>query len=150
MAGTTLAAYVPWLWLAAGILMVALEIALPGLFFLWFGIAAIAVGLMVLAGLDGVHWQVLAFAGVSAVMVVVGRVVALRGAHSDDPGADLLNERGRDYVGRQVPVVEAIVDGRGRVRIGDTIWLAEGPDAAVGTVVRVTGTRGTVVLVAPP
>ena len=60
-----------------------------------------------------------------------------------------LNVRGQQYVGRSVVVEQAIENGRGRVRVGDTLWSAEGPDTPAGTSVTVTGTRGTVLVVKP-
>jgi hypothetical protein len=58
-----------------------------------------------------------------------------------------LNVRGRQYVGRAVVVEQAIENGRGKVRVGDTLWSAEGPDVPVGTRVTVTGSKGTVLVV---
>jgi membrane protein implicated in regulation of membrane protease activity len=58
-----------------------------------------------------------------------------------------LNVRGQQYVGRSLVVEQAIEGGRGRVRVGDTLWAAEGPDVPVGTRVTVTGARGTVLVV---
>ena len=44
---------------------------------------------------------------------------------------------------------EAIECGRGRIRVDDTLWCAEGVDTPAGANVRVTGVRGTVLLVEP-
>jgi membrane protein implicated in regulation of membrane protease activity len=66
---------------------------------------------------------------------------------SDQPQ---LNVRGAQYIGREATVAEAIVNGRGKIRVGDTLWLAEGPDCDTGTQVKVTGTRGTLLLVERP
>ncbi|MGB8400429.1 NfeD family protein, partial [Bradyrhizobium sp.] len=63
---------------------------------------------------------------------------------SDEPA---LNVRGAQYIGRKVLVEEAIKNGRGKVRVGDTIWAAEGEDAARGAEVEVTGVNGTVLVV---
>ncbi len=46
-------------------------------------------------------------------------------------------------VGAHGTVCEAFVNGRGKVRIGDTVWLADGPDLAEGAPVVVAGVRGT-------
>ena len=43
--------------------------------------------------------------------------------------------------------VEGIVDGRGRLKIGDAFWRAEGPDLPQGTRVRVVAVDGTAVQV---
>jgi membrane protein implicated in regulation of membrane protease activity len=117
----------------------------PGVHFLWFGIAAIIVGLLGL-GLDlSWQWQVIAF-GVLSVLTVfwVRRYVRPDVAVSDLPD---LNERGQQYVGRSLVVEQAIQNGRGKVRVGDTLWQAEGPDTPAGSRVRVTATRGTVLVV---
>ena len=44
-------------------------------------------------------------------------------------------------------VEEPIENGRGRVRLGDTLWAAQGPDLAAGAKARVTKLDGTVVIV---
>jgi membrane protein implicated in regulation of membrane protease activity len=46
-------------------------------------------------------------------------------------------------------VFEAIVNGQGKVSLGDSVWLAQGPDMPVGASVVVTGLRGTIVIVSP-
>ena len=45
---------------------------------------------------------------------------------SSDP---LLNDRTARLIGQKVTVVEAIENGEGRVRVGDSVWAARGPDA---------------------
>ncbi len=60
---------------------------------------------------------------------------------SEDPD---LNRRGRQHIDRVVPLVEAIETGRGRVRLGDTVWTVEGPELPKGTRVRVVGCDGAV------
>jgi membrane protein implicated in regulation of membrane protease activity len=74
----------------------------------------------------------------------VRRFFRVEAAHTDQPD---LNVRGQQYVGRSLVVEQAIQNGRGKVRVGDTLWQAEGPDAPVGTRVTVTATRGTVLVV---
>ena len=65
-------------------------------------------------------------------------------AASDDP---TLNDTAARVVGRMAIVAQPIEAGRGKVRIGDTLWIAEGPDLPEGAVVRITGARGTVLRV---
>jgi membrane protein implicated in regulation of membrane protease activity len=113
--------------------------------FLWFGIAAVVVGGLAVATDIGWPWQLVAF-GVISVLTVFGvrRFFRIEAAHTDQPD---LNIRGQQYVGRSLVVEQAIQNGRGKVRVGDTLWQAEGPDAPVGTRVKVTATRGTVLVV---
>ena len=44
-------------------------------------------------------------------------------------------------------MIEAIVGGRGRVRVGDGEWPASGPDAAAGAKMRIVAVEGGVVRV---
>lgn len=134
-----------WNWLIVAVLLLILETVVPGVHFLWFGIAAAVIGALALS--TGIVWQlqVLAFVLLSvAVVFWVKRFVRPDVAISDLPD---LNVRGQQYVGRAVVVEQAIENGRGRVRVGDTLWSAEGPDAPAGTRVTVTGARGTVLVV---
>jgi membrane protein implicated in regulation of membrane protease activity len=125
--------------------LLILEVAIPGVQFLWFGIAAALIGALALSAGIAWQWQVLAFVLLSVLAVFwVRRFVRPDVAISDLPD---LNVRGRQYVGRAVVVEQAIENGRGKVRVGDTLWAAEGPDAPAGTRVTVTGTKGTVLVV---
>jgi membrane protein implicated in regulation of membrane protease activity len=134
-----------WNWLIAAMALLILETALPGVHFLWFGIAAAVVGALALSTGIAWQWQVLAFVLLSVAAVFwVRRFTRPDVAISDLPD---LNVRGQQYVGRAVVVEQAIANGRGKVRVGDTLWSAEGPDAPAGARVTVTGTRGTVLVV---
>jgi len=134
-----------WNWFILAVLLFVLEFVLPGVHFLWFGAAAVVVGLLALA--TGLSWpyQVIAF-GIIAVLTVfaVRRYVRPDVSKSDLPD---LNERALQYVGRSLVVEEAIANGRGKVRVGDSVWQAEGPDVPAGSRVKVTGARGTVLVV---
>ena len=59
-----------------------------------------------------------------------------------------LNRRGSELIGRQAIVVEPIAEGRGKVRIDDTVWIAEGPDLAAGRDCKVVQVRDVVLIVA--
>ncbi len=64
------------------------------------------------------------------------------------PGETDLNRRGMQLLGQVAAVTAAIpAGGRGSVSIGDTVWVAEGAEAAVGAKVRITGCKGTVLTV---
>src|SRR6266478_10087401 len=119
-----------WNWLILAVVLFTLETILPGVHFLWFGLAAVIVGILALA--TGVTWQlqVIRFVVISVLTVFwVRRYVRSDAAKSDLPD---LNERGQQYIGRSLVVEQAIQNGRGKVRVGDTLWLAEGPDAPAG------------------
>ena len=137
----------PWNWFVLAAVLIALELVSPGLHFIWFGAAAAVVGVLALAIGMPWAWQLIAFAVISAAVVYwLRRYARPDHAASDEPD---LNVRGQQYVGRTVMVEDAIVSGRGRVRVGDTLWVAEGPDASAGTSVKIKGVNGIVLIVAP-
>jgi inner membrane protein len=128
-----------WNWIILGIVLLALEIVAPGVFLLWIGVAALLTGTISLqlaeTGFWGWQVQVLVFLVLSVVAVLVGRrFFSGRYVETDQP---LLNRREAQLVGRTATLEEDIVDGRGRIRLGDTLWLVTGPDLPAGTRVRV-------------
>jgi hypothetical protein len=134
-----------WNWLILAVCLFMLETMVPGVHFLWFGMAAVIVG--ILAALTGMPWQlqVVAFGLLSvAAVFLVRRYLGSNVAKTDLPD---LNERGRQYIGRSLVVEDAILNGRGKVRVGDTVWQAKGPDTPAGARVTVTGSEGTVLVV---
>ena len=50
-------------------------------------------------------------------------------------------------MGRTFTLERPIVDGRGRLKVDDTMWLVEGPDLPAGTRVQVTGVDNTLLRV---
>jgi inner membrane protein len=131
----------PWNWIVLGLVLMTLEVAAPGIFFLWFGVAALIVGGLVIlfGGILAIAWQVqvILFLVLSLIAVFIGRkLVGATDAESDEP---LLNRRGEQLIGQIVTLEEATVNGRGRARIGDSLWRVSGPDLAAGTRVRITG-----------
>lgn len=145
---STITHYGPWLWFAAGVALLVLETVVPGVHFLWFGIAAAIVGAIALATPLAWQIQLVIFALISIASVfLVRRYSVTDGAKTDEP---VLNVRGAQYIGRTVEVVDAIRNGRGKVRVGDSVWVAEGEDAAIGAKVEVQGVNGTVLVVAKP
>jgi inner membrane protein len=136
-----------WFWLSLGVVLGAIEMLVPGFFLMWMGLAAILVGLIALALPVSVAYQVAFFAIFSVLTVYIGkRYFSLNPILSEDPA---LNDRAARLKGEVVTVVEAIADGRGRIKLGDSEWNARGSDAKVGSKVRVTGTEGADLLVEP-
>jgi len=135
----------PWIWFYLVVVLFLLDMIVPGVHFLWFRIAAVATGLLALATGVAWQWQIVAFGASSvAAALWVRRYARPDFVKSDVPD---LNARSRQYIGRAFVVAEAIECGRGKVRVGDTLWAAEGPDTPVGTSVTVTDARGTTLLV---
>jgi inner membrane protein len=134
-------------WLAIGLVLAVGEMAIPGVFLIWMAGAALFVGLLSWVVPIGIALQIILFALLSIVAVFLGRRY-LR----DNPivAADpKMNMRGDRMIGETVIVTHAIEGGSGRVRLGDSEWLARGADAVPGTRLRVAGHDGTVLLVEP-
>lgn len=135
----------PWNWMVLGFVLLVMEVVAPGVFMLWIGIAALIIGALSLLIWDAGFWtwqiQVLAFLVLSLVSAYVGK--RLVGGRHDPTDQPLLNRRGAQMVGRTATLAEPIKNGRGRIRLGDTLWRVSGPDLPAGTQVRVTGTDDT-------
>ncbi len=134
-----------WFWLSLGLVLGAAEMVAPGFFLMWLGLAALIVG-----GLDyflpiTVAYQVAMFATLSVLTVFAGK--KFLHDHPIETEDAKLNDRGARLTGEIVTVVEAITNGHGRVKVGDSVWSARGVDAAIGSRVRVTGADGAVLLV---
>lgn len=135
----------PWNWFLVAVVLFILETMVPGVHFVWFGVSAFVVGFLALVTGVEWQWQVIAFGVISILSVFLVR----KYARPDRAASDLpdLNVRGRQYIGRSLVVEQAIQNGRGKVRVGDSLWAAEGPDVPAGTRVTVTSARGTVLVV---
>jgi len=134
-----------WFWLSLGLLLGVAELVAPGFFLMWLGLAALIVG-----GLDyflpiTVAYQVAMFAILSVLTVFAGKKFLQKNPIETEDAK--LNDRGARLTGEIVTVVEAITNGNGRVKVGDSVWSARGVDAAIGSRVRVAGADGAVLLV---
>lgn len=127
-----------WTWWIVAAVLFLLELLVPGVFFLWLGIAALAVGVSTLFVEWSWQWQIASFGVLSLVSVILSRLFLVRRPiESDRP---LLNRRAEQLVGREFVLDEALVGGQGRLKVDDSFWRVEGPDLAAGTRVRVVGT----------
>lgn len=131
-----------WLLMIGGVALMALEIVAPGVYLLWFGLAALLAGAV--DAVFGLGWQtaLAAFCLFSIVTVAVGRWLTRTAFDSNDARPVVLNRRASALIGRMAPLHEAIVGGRGTVRIDDTIWRVQGPDAPAGAMVRLVAVEG--------
>lgn len=142
----TLERVVPWHWWVLGALLLILEVAAPGVFFVWIALAAFALGLVVFVLPLPVAVQVLLFAVFCVASVVLGRRYVGRLSLGGE-GGDTLNTGASRLVGRTVTVTAPIVNGVGRVRVGDSDWRARGPDTPAGASVLIVAAEGTTLIV---
>ncbi|PXV58141.1 hypothetical protein SAMN04487785_105300 [Dyella jiangningensis] len=137
-----------YLWWILALVLIAVEVILPGYFMLWIGIAAGVTGVVVLAAPD---MSLLAQALVFAVLAFLSCAAYWYGLRPrlmrDEPGSALLNRRGEQKIGQRYVLAEPIVHGRGKAKVGDSLWLVRGPDLPAGSMVEVVGVDGTTLVV---
>ncbi|MCX7033684.1 MAG: NfeD family protein [Arenimonas sp.] len=123
-------------WGGLAMVLIAAEALAPGAFMLWLGLAAAVVFVLLLVFPDlPMIGQAIAFVGLGfAAITIYMRFFRHKERPSDQP---LLNRRGEQLVGQVFTLDQAIVDGRGRMKIGDAFWTAEGEDLPQGARVRV-------------
>lgn len=137
-----------WTWLVAAGLLVLVEMLAPGFVFMWLGASAALVGLLVwlVPTLDW-RWQLVIFA--LAALATVAAWAAWQRRRGRELPASTLNRRADQLVGTETVLTVGTEAGHGRVRIGDSTWLARGPALPAGSPVRIVGVAGTVLLVEP-
>ena len=136
-----------WVWLTLGLVLAGLEMRAPGVYLIWLALAAIVIGVMTLALDLSLAAQVIDFVFLSLIFAFSAkRILRDKPIESSDP---LMNRRGARLVGETALVVQAIEHGSGRVRLGDSEWIARGPNVAAGERVRVSGSEGAILLVEP-
>ena len=136
-----------WHWLVVAAIFGVIEVAVPAMVCIWFAVAALGTAAIawVAPGLAWEH-QALIFAALAVASVAIGRMaftrIRTRSSESN------LNRRAATYVGRTFTLDRPIVDGRGRLKVDDSVWLVAGPDLPIGARVRVTGVDNTLLRVA--
>ena len=136
----------PWGWLALAAILFALDIVAPGFYLVWFAIASSVVGALLFAVPLANPWPLVVFCAASVMSLVLGR--ALWGSHKEqESDRPLLNQRGRQLVGQTFVLMEPIMGGRGRMKVGDTVWTVTGPNLPAGELVRVKSAEGMILTV---
>lgn len=140
-----------WAWAIVAAVVGMAELHVPGSYFIWIAIGA-AITTAVDATVDqSFEAQIITFAIASALSCAVGYFVYPRferAPRRDGP----LNRRDLAMVGARGSVCADFVDGRGKVKLGDSVWQAEAKareDLAEGTPVIVKAVRDTSVIVEP-
>jgi hypothetical protein len=128
-----------WLWLLLGVVLVAIELATPGgFYFIFFGVAAVAIALLELAGVDAPLWlQLLLFSVLSVASLLFFRNPLMRRLNLS-AGADDI-----DTLATEVgSVLEDMAPGaNGLIELRGTTWSARN----VGSSVLASGARCVVV-----
>lgn len=138
----------PWHWLTLGFLLMAVEIMVPGVLFLWFGLAGVATGLTLLVVDMPIGYQLLTYGVFAVLSYIPVRYYVRRYQDGDQHAAEGLNERGRALIGERVTVTDAVVNGHGAAKVGDSRWrIACDEDLEVGAAAEVVEVIGTTLTV---
>jgi membrane protein implicated in regulation of membrane protease activity len=137
-----------WDWWGLGLVLLILEVFLPGFVFLWMGIASGITGLVLLFSPSlGWQYQIILFAVLPVASIALWRRWnGKRPIHTADP---TLNRRAAQYVGRTFTLEAPIINGRGHIHVDDSYWRVDGQDMPAGTPVRVVAAEGVVLKVTP-
>ena len=131
-----------WAWIVlAGVLGLG-EMHVPGAYLMWIALGAALTGAADAAVGLSLAGQLAVFAAASALSCATGFFV-YRNLYRRRHGEVLLNARSQAMIGTRGTVCEAFANGQGKVRLGDGVWLATGPDLAEGAPVVVSAVRGT-------
>lgn len=140
-----------WTWLSLGVLLMAAEALIPGVYLMWFGLAAALVGVITAALGLSLMAEVFLFAVISVGFVVGYRLWERK--HPPEGGLDTsgkaVNSLQDRFVGSTLVLQTAIVAGQGRVKAGDTSWRCKGPDMPAGATVTVVAVEGGTLVVEP-
>ena len=135
----------PWSWLIIAGLLLIVEVFGTAGYFLWFGLSAALVAALLAVLPMAWTWQLVCFASL-ALATGIGWWYRLK---QKPATASSLNNPGKSYLGREVILHEAIVSGRGKIKLNDGFWLVEGPDLAAGQMVKIIGQEGVIFKVEP-
>ena len=111
-----------WVWIVGGVLLCLAEMATPGAFYLlFFGVAALVVGVLAWAGLADATWvQFLLFTIISIVSLVLFRRTLTERLNPDEPTAKIHTLEGESGTALE----DIPVQGTGKVEVRGTGWNA--------------------------
>jgi len=131
-----------WDWYALALVLLVL---VSGAFFLWFGISAGLVGVVVTFS-PILSWKIqLVLFALGSASSLVGWYI-YKSKHPDKRQAQgvVLNQRGHACIGKTYTLSEPIVDGKGKLVVDDTTWEISGADCKKGTHIKVKAMDGMV------
>ena len=137
-----------WHWLGLGIVLLTLEVAVGTFDLLWVAVAAFVTALfatIVPLPVGGWQGQLVVFGVFGSAFVTAGRTM-FKGLRKTSTTHPTLNDRLSNMVGSKGEAATGFENQRGKVKIGDSVWLAEQADETViveGDQVVIVGASGT-------
>ncbi|MFY1026438.1 NfeD family protein [Actinobacillus seminis] len=130
-----------WHWVILGFVLLIAELMIPGVFLLWWGLAAlITAGLMTFSSLS-----LIALTIIYALLALLLSLIWWKYQHSkdlSDQSCSSLNQRDHAMLKARGTVQEIAANGIGRGYFGDTTWRIQGKHLQVGDVIEVEAVAG--------
>jgi hypothetical protein len=140
-------------WFTVGLVFVLLEMAVPGVYLIWFGCSAFVMGVLVLFLELTPTETIVTFALISGVFSGIGWYLYGKILHRTNVPEKYkyLNDMAGAYVGKIYNLSEDVTDGRSKAKIGDGFWIVEiSENLKKGDKIRITGVKDGVILEAEP
>lgn len=128
-----------WGWIILGVAIAGLEILAPGMFLLWIGLGAVAVGVVLMRYPElPLAWQTLVFAVSMISSIGLGFWIQRRSGHTKQ--ARFLNRELKAMIGQTYIAIAPFSVGHGRIKVHDSSYAAVSEEAiAAGDAVVVVG-----------
>lgn len=136
-----------WHWVGLGIVLMTIEVAVGTFDLLWVSVGAFLTALFALiVPLPAGGWQgQMVFFGIVAFAFVISGRTLFKGLRQRTTTHPHLNDRLANMVGQNGEAATSFDQKRGKVKVGDTVWLAEQSDDTViveGDRIVITGSAG--------
>jgi inner membrane protein len=135
-----------WFWAIGSLIVAIAELHFPGCYLIWIAAGGGVTAILSFAYDLSLHTQIEIFVA-STLLTCVGGYFIYRNVFGSYKKEGALNDRAKQMIGAKGVVSVPIVNGHGKVKLGDTVWLAEGPDLESGAAIIVKGVRGITVIV---
>ena len=135
-------------WILAGILLVG-EILSFTSFLLWIAVAAFVTGIVkfFVPTIDW-QWQMVLFAILAVIGVLLALMILKNRKTPEKKGYQALNSRARIHIGKKFSLDNPIINGEGKIKVGDTYWLIQcDEDLDQGSDIEVIDAKGTTLIV---
>jgi len=128
-----------WDWWVLAVMLWIVHYLFPQTFFDRAAITAIFIGfLMIFFPSLALAYQLIIFALASILSVFIGRFFGLQTQPNHRP---FLNQSSAYYIGRQLVLTQAIINGQSQMNIDGIQWTLKGPDCAAGSLIKVVGVQ---------
>jgi membrane protein implicated in regulation of membrane protease activity len=122
-----------WHWVGLGIVLMTIEVAVGTFDLLWVSVGAFLTALFALiVPLPAGGWQgQMVFFGIVAIVFVISGRTLFKGLRNRTTSHPNLNDRLASMAGQRGEAATNFDQGQGKVKVGDTVWLAKQSDDTV-------------------